>query len=306
MKLLITLGAILFSGVLSAIPVHNIVVFGDSLSDNGNLYRVMKNQLPQSPPYYEGRFSNGPVWVEQLVSSYFGPDSSRLQDYAYGGAGVSEEDGEDVLFTLRREINDYLAAHDDKASPDSLFVVWIGANNYLGMPSDVHETINEVNLGITRGLERLAQKGAKHILVLNLPDLGRTPAASEFGSVETMTYFTHQHNALLMETLNQLKQKYPEVDWLFFDLFHAFEHILENPDDYGLTNTMGTCANAALQDMTRPSILKMVSSTEPIAFGDTCRGYLFFDLVHPTAIAHKILSQKAKEMLDSSGIEFVD
>ncbi len=58
MKLLATLGAFVFSGIVADAPLHNIVVFGDSLSDNGNLYEIMKHQLPQSPPYFEGRFSN--------------------------------------------------------------------------------------------------------------------------------------------------------------------------------------------------------------------------------------------------------
>lgn len=63
-----------------------VVVFGDSLSDNGNLFA----QTGQPPaPYFQGRFSNGPVWVEQL----FGPLNSPIQgtgvagnvDLAFGG-----------------------------------------------------------------------------------------------------------------------------------------------------------------------------------------------------------------------------
>jgi len=52
MKLLATLGAFLFSGIVAATPLHNVVIFGDSLSDNGNLYEFMKHQLPQSPPVF--------------------------------------------------------------------------------------------------------------------------------------------------------------------------------------------------------------------------------------------------------------
>lgn len=50
MRLLATISAFLFSGIISATPLHNIVIFGDSLSDNGNLYEFMKKQIPQSPP----------------------------------------------------------------------------------------------------------------------------------------------------------------------------------------------------------------------------------------------------------------
>jgi phospholipase/lecithinase/hemolysin len=307
MKLLATLSAFLFSGVVAATPLHNMVVFGDSLSDNGNLYEIMKHQLPQSPPYFNGRFSNGPVWVEHLIASYFPNDpASHLSDYAIGGAGVLEEDGDDVLFTLRKEVDSYLLSHHDKASPDSLFVVWIGANNYLGMPSDVEQTLTDVNVGIANSLDRLVKKGAKHILVLNLPDLGQTPAGYEFGSAETLSYFTVQHNRLLKQTVTDFKQKYPDVNWLFFDLNVAFSNVLENAQDYGITNTTGTCVNSVVDGLTQKSVLKMVASVKPKLAADACNGYLFFDLVHPAAIAHKIMSEKARIMLDESGVQFSD
>lgn len=307
MKLISTLSAFLFSGIVAATPLHNVVIFGDSLSDNGNLYAFMKHQLPQSPPYFEGRFSNGPVWIEHLIASYFPKDpSAHLLDYAFGGAGVLEEEGDDVIFTLRREVTTYLTAHNDKANPDSLYIVWIGANNYLGMPTEVEQTLIDVNTGIARSLERLVEKGAKHILVLNLPDLGKTPAGIEFGSAETLSYFTNQHNKIIEKTITNFKQKYPNVNWLFFDLYKAFDDVLEHSEEYGFNNTTGTCVETIVDELTAKSVLKMVASVKPKLTNDLCNGYLFFDLVHPSELAHKILSEKARKMLDESGVQFSD
>ena len=307
MKLLASLGAFLFSGIVAATSLHNIVVFGDSLSDNGNLYEFMKHQLPPSPPYFAGRFSNGPVWIEHLIASYFPENpSAHLLDYAFGGAGVSEEDGEDVLFTLKREVDSYLLAHNDKASADSLFVVWIGANNYLAMPGDVEQTLIDVNTGITHSLERLVEKGAKHILLLNLPDLGRTPAAIEFGSIDLFSYYANQHNKSLYQTITSFKEKYPRVNWLFFDLNKALNLLLENPQEYGFSNITGTCANTVADELTKKSVLKMVARVTPKKENNACDGYLFFDLVHPTGLAHKILSEKARVMLDEAGVHLSD
>ncbi|HAT6334542.1 TPA: lysophospholipase [Legionella pneumophila] len=308
MKLLASLCAFLLSGVVSATPLNNIVVFGDSLSDNGNLYEYMKHQLPQSPPYFEGRFSNGPVWIERLAASYFPNDpNSHLLDYAFGGAGVSvDEEDDEVFFTLRREVNSYLLAHQDKASPDSLFVIWIGANNYLGMPVEVEETLKNVNRGITDSIQRLVDKGAKHILVLNLPDLGRTPAALEFGSVEEMNYFSTQHNNALSNTVDYFKKTYPEVEWLFFDTGSHFDHVIEHATEYGFTNITGTCSFSIVDEITKNSVLKMVASVKPELTENACDGYLFFDLVHPTALAHKIMAEKARLMLDEAGVEFAE
>ncbi len=306
MKLITTIGAFLFSGIVAAAPLHNIVAFGDSLSDNGNLYEFMKHQLPQSPPYFEGRFSNGPVWIEHLIASYFPKDpNSHLLDYAFGGAGISEDDGDDALLSLKGEMNDYFKDHK-KASADNLYVVWIGANNYLGMPSEIEQTLKEVNSGIVQGLERLAQNGAKNILLLNLPDLGRTPAAYEFGSADVFTYFSTQHNKSLNDTIAEMKQKYPDINWLFFDLNKAFDDVLEHAGEYGFNNITDTCVNSVVDDLTKKSVLNIVARTQPKMASNACDGYLFFDLVHPTALAHKILSEKARIMLDEAGVEFVN
>ena len=43
---------------------NRVIAFGDSLSDNGNLYK--NTGQPPSPPYYNGRLSNGPTWIELL------------------------------------------------------------------------------------------------------------------------------------------------------------------------------------------------------------------------------------------------
>lgn len=308
MKLLVTLSAVLFSGLINAAPLHNIVVFGDSLSDNGNLYEVMKHQLPQSPPYYEGRFSNGPVWVEQVLASYF-PSSAttHLLDYAVGGSGVSEEDDDDdILFTLKKQITTYLLSHDDKANADDLYVVWIGANNYLGLPSDTEKTLNDVNEGIIHSVEILISKGAKHIVLFNLPNLGKTPAAAEFDAADIMDYFSVQHNERLRQSFNKLKQSYPEVEWLYFDLGSMFNDVIDHPDHYGFTNVSGTCSNYSSDEEAKTSLLRMVSRVTPKAKGDVCDGYLFFDLVHPTTYAHGLIAEKVRIMLDEAGIEFTE
>ncbi len=63
-----------------------LLVFGDSLSDNGNYFALTGGQYPPSPPYYQGRFSNGPVWPEVTADLADVP----LKDFAYGGATACE------------------------------------------------------------------------------------------------------------------------------------------------------------------------------------------------------------------------
>jgi phospholipase/lecithinase/hemolysin len=304
MRLLAIIGAFLFSGIISATPLHNIVVFGDSLSDNGNLYELMNHQIPQSPPYYKGRFSNGRVWIEHLVGFYF-PENhhEHLLDYAFGGAGVAEDDEDDVLLTLSKQIKSYFSDHNQKASKNSLYVIWIGANNYLALPTDVGKTVLEVNIGIKHSIQELVEKGAKHILVVNLPDLGRTPAALEFDAVDTMTFMAETHNDLLAQTIANFKREYPDVQWLQYDLSKAFKSVMDQPEDYGFTNIKDTCVQFD-EEISKASVLKMTAAAKPRIDEDACKGFVFFDLVHPTAKAHQILAREAILMLDKEGVEF--
>lgn len=57
-------------------PFSKLYIFGDSLSDQGNIFNITKfansldSQIPIIPnsPYFEGRFSNGPVWTDYLAA----------------------------------------------------------------------------------------------------------------------------------------------------------------------------------------------------------------------------------------------
>ena len=67
MKKMILLFSLLmcWSAVGFADRINKVVYFGDSLTDTGNIY-MYGHIMPKSPPYYNGRFSNGPVWSEYL------------------------------------------------------------------------------------------------------------------------------------------------------------------------------------------------------------------------------------------------
>lgn len=306
MKVLVIFFTLLFSGLLaaqSANSLNSIVMFGDSLSDSGNLYEYMQHKLPQSPPYYEGRFTNGYAWIELLAESYFPTDkASHLLNYAFGGAGLSDDP--DIFFTLRREVDSYLLAHQDKADGNSLFIVWIGANNYLGMPEDMDAAIVEVQRGIEYDLRRLAEAGAKHILVMNLPDLGRTPIASEYESQTDFTYMSLRHNELLSTMVKVLDSDYPEVQWLYFDAHHVFDEVFRSPESYGFNNITETCYDVINEKTSKNRVLRMVARVKAKKQADSCEGNFFFDSVHPTAPVHKIMAERSRAFLDAAGIGF--
>ncbi|MBI1396694.1 MAG: PEP-CTERM sorting domain-containing protein [Betaproteobacteria bacterium] len=79
----------------AASSFDQMFVFGDSLSDNGNLFQMTQVipglGLPPSPPYAQ-RLSNGPVAAEHLAAMFgitLAPSLSGGTDYAVAGAATS-------------------------------------------------------------------------------------------------------------------------------------------------------------------------------------------------------------------------
>ena len=84
--------ATLLASAAAAASFTSAYFFGDSLTDPGNLYGDTGKQMPLSPPYFEGRFSNGRVWAEHIADDFTAKGLSTA-NFAYGGATALESDG---------------------------------------------------------------------------------------------------------------------------------------------------------------------------------------------------------------------
>lgn len=111
---------------------------------------------------------------------------------------------------------------------------------------------------------------------------------------------------MLQALIEHYHTKYPNKDWHFFDVHQMFENILANPMIYGISNVTDTCfeedfkANISLRPVVR---LEYRFVPEP---KKACEQYLFFDPVHPTNKAHRIMSEQVLEnlsdVLDSQSV----
>ena len=69
----------------------NIYVFGDSYCDVGNIFVATGGAEPAAP-YFNGRFSNGPIWLDHVAGFLGVPMKASLlggTNYAFGGAWVT-------------------------------------------------------------------------------------------------------------------------------------------------------------------------------------------------------------------------
>lgn len=288
-----------------ALPLQKIVVFGDSLSDTGNLYDAMWQQLPLSPPYFKGRFSDGPVWVEWLPK-YLAKDEKafEVENYAFGGAVVLDDGGvefEGAYLTLTSQVDAYFLKHKDKLTHDGvLYIILMGGNDYIAPEEQTTARVDAVVSKISAEAARLAADGAKFILVGNVPDLGKSPLAREQELEVLLSDISSQHNLKLLQRVDVLKQSYPKTDWLFFDIHQFFMDAVSHPEKYDFEYASEPCIHLDGESLMKSSVMQLAA--HPGLLYQTqlnCDKYLFFDAAHPTRRGHEIAASLAVDLIQS-------
>ena len=325
-RIIVLISLMVFFLPAYAIKADKIIIFGDSLSDNGNLYARTLHFVPKSPIYYNGRFSNGRVWVEELATNLqLNPDDvNQLSDYAYGGSWAEPfADSHSLIIPgLSSQVASYMkAAKNDQHIADHLFIIWSGGNDYLKGRSNMdYATTNTVN-AIFHEVDTLIAFGAKQILLMNLPDLGKTPYAmnhDDKSHASHLSLLSQLHNQKLRQQVIDGDVERSLAKIYFFDVYSYVNNAIEHPEDFGIRNVKEACYQGsylpwgrkeksddlyALQKMnidvmSEPALeeafLNGLSMVEPCANPDE---YLYWDRVHPTHAVDKILAKQVADLL---------
>jgi len=252
-------------------PFHRftkLVVFGDSLSDTGNVFAVTRGAVPPPSTYYAGRFSNGPVWVEYLAEALDLP----FENYAYGGALTDTANLFDGLGGvdfpgLRDEIDAY-TGRPEGIDRRAIYLVWAGANDFRaalsrGQTPDIQAVISN----LLDAVDKLYADGARYVVVPNLPDLGLTPEGLASGAGPFITLLSATFNEYLAAALTVHAAGVVQID-----VFQQMHETVNHPEGYGFLNVTTPCRTAA----------------GVCADPDT---YLFWDHVHPTTRGHEVLAE---------------
>ena len=258
--------------VASAEPITGIVSFGDSLSDTGNLFAAT-GQPPA--PYYQGRFSNGPVWVEHLAQALglAAPTPSVLggTDYAWGGAETGSGTVSGGIANMGLQVASYLAGNTPL--PTQLFTLWGGGNDFFDGQTNPSVPVSNIGSEITS----LAGAGARMFMVLNLPQLGDVPGSLGLPQAQRdgLSQLSLAFDTSLHAELDQLRQGLG-VTIFEIDVNGLLQRVQANPSAYGFANaTTGAVNDGVLSG----------------------QGYLFWDDVHPTTQAHERLAEAALRVL---------
>ena len=301
-----------------------LYAFGDSLSDAGNLsvLTAIAGSEPVSPPYYEARyglvgasvFSNGPVWTQNLsVSLGLGTLAPSLlggTDFAYGGAetGGTPQNANDpklAAIALPSQLGQYEAFRPFPA-PNALYTLSIGSNDMLDILANpglsLAQQVADVAAAVANEIHfvnELVADGARHLLVLDVPDLGRTPdvisgradgGPASAALVAEASRLARDYNASLVNQLAAIARG-GAIDIRVIDAYPLIDDAVANPSAYGLTNATSPVWGGNYTD---------AGSGTLAATGAAQNQYLFFDQLHPTETGQRVLAAEAVRQLDGT------
>jgi outer membrane lipase/esterase len=288
-----------------AISADRIAVFGDSLSDTGNVFALTgmlstrpynASNIPDAPYPIGGlNFSNGHIWVSEVgrklnnvVDVSAAMSAPQLfSNYAFGGARA--RDGASPIPSLSQQVGMYLGNHDN-ISVTRQFVV-IGGNDVRDAISAyltdgavaAGEIIVDAVTAISDNIQSLAATGAHDFLVGNVPDLGKVPAVTALGqpASQLASALTIQFNDALERTLVMLETEL-DIHITRLDLFSFINSVVTDPGAYGLLNVTGSC---------------LTPSEHVDAICDHPDNFLFWDGIHPTRAAHLLIANEALDVM---------
>ena len=275
-------------GELSIFPdfrFKNVVTFGDSYTDNGNVYKLSRGIWPRSPPYYRGRYCNGPNWVDQL--KLFG-----VANYAYGGATTDNNfvQGYAAFNTIpvpgvRQQIQTYLdSSRLNKINFEStLYILWAGGNDFADKPT---LTPPAIVASLLNGVKDLLAVGAKHILVFNAVPAQSIPASQPLAPPAVLSYLTSLFNTALTADLAILQQNNTQASLNIFDINSLISKIVASNSSY-FTNTVTNCWNS----FNTTTIIKLCSNPEK---------YVFLDIQHFTTRVDALIADAVRQFLLTS------
>jgi phospholipase/lecithinase/hemolysin len=297
-----------------------VVLFGDSLSDDGNIRHRLEDEYGISYPggdynYSDGRFTNSSdtdpssdtyagTWHEQLERDFLHlPDGAITNsldggtDYAFGGATTADGTIERTVISnpdpfvggeltvtvdnLGKQVDDYLAA--TTPDPTALYIIWAGGNDFFD--DDSADNVITVANNVSDNLKELAGAGARSFLVPNVPPLGLVPHYKDDPETAAAlnaasAAYRAQLNTALDAAVASLAADGITITLYRLDVYGLFYRLAANPEDYGFTNITDSAQGADVNP----------------------DQYLFWDDIHPTTAGHFQIASAAYDLLSGTAL----
>ena len=310
---IITLSLAVVPNISQAISFSNIFFLGDSLSDVGNLFTATSTTLPvplpQDPPYYQGRFSDGPSFTEHLwqrlgMPGALTPSFTGGNNFAVGGArsryhvfDISDPTFNPLFdttavpaFTLLGQRDLLLTRYGGVLDPAALYTVWIGSNDVAdafaalaggASPTFVNDLLFQSANDIAAVIGDLVGAGAHKLLVPNVPNLGLVPEVlalpPALGASAIATGLSQTFNGMIDNLLAGIG-----AEFIRLDTFQFLTDLVTDPTLFDLP--AGT-------NVTTPCFTGFVGQSGAVCSNP--EAHVFWDEIHPSAVTHALLGELA-------------
>jgi len=279
---------------VAAAAFGGLYVFGDSLSDSGNIALAIGSDPSQvitgnsyipSMPYASDQFTNGDVWVKDFATliglAPFGqPSLAGGGDFAFGGARVAT-DGAGLPPSLTMQESFFFGATGGVAPSNALYVIEGGGNDardaleQVAMSAHPFQDLSAIAGAAAAAyadatgtlIDQLQAAGAQRIIVWDVPDIGKTPAVRSGGLLASF-FGSFIASAMNDALLARLASEGSDVS--LFDIFGLVHQVIADPAAWGLVNVTDACG--------APS-----NNCDPATA-------LYWDGIHPTATTHELIA----------------
>ena len=268
--------------------INKMVVLGDSLSDNQNLWNATQWALPNQNSWFMGHFSNGQVWDEYVAANL------KLPMYNWAVAGAAA-DAYYVIPGVTQQVDSwaiYMQSAPNYRPANTLFTVMIGGNDLVNYA----RSVDSILASEQQALEKLINAGAKNILLMNLPDLSRAPTFRARGDGVYVAAQVAEFNRRLPLLRDTLQAKYGStIQIKMFDTNALVNDIFNFPAQYGVTNTTQSCLK--IDTSSTGDYLYTQALRPECSNPDT---FLFWDTLHPTTHTHQILADAVTQFVKAN------
>ncbi len=295
------------SSPLHAEPYAHVVAFGDSLTDHNGLNQYFPEKQPEAFTNCQGTPC---VWVEYMAAE-LDIDPESIDNNAIGGAmskGHSDEDLQAAIdagnlppLGMVGQVGTYLNEVPEFNSKDTLFTIWIGGNDLRkfilreSSAATPEALIQGAMANIKAAMTDLIDAGARNFLVLNLPDLSKTPFAklvanqlpeeNRADALKDIQELTQGFNKALSVSLEAIEFQNSGVSVVTLDAF----------------SLMNSLINQGVFENTTDTYLELDENLEWTGnVNGDAEDFLFYDPIHPMTRAHAIIGEEAATTVETA------
>jgi outer membrane lipase/esterase len=256
---------------------------GDSLSDDGNTYAESGGTTPQSPPYFEGRFSNGPVWAEYIAGD-FQSANRAAGNFAYGGSTALPNPSNPVP-SLQQQVQLFGASTGGLLGARPIVSLWSGSNDLIfgGIPTGTAVATGRAAANAVADSARaLGAFGVRDVALFTLADLSGTPLYNLGGDPVAQARAargTNAFNATLDRQIGRLEAE--GIDVVRIDAHRLFNRLLADPEAFGVRDATFPCLVPGALPCTPQQALERA----------------FWDPVHPNSVIHGEIANAVREQV---------